>query len=476
MSLTASDVWSRLLERARLDLTPEAFESWLAPAQPLGLAGEALAIGVPDQFAAEWNERNYQDLLESYGPVALGHPVRVTFQADPERIARAQMDLFVAPAPRPPGSAIGTAPLPTAPGRVSTRPQNDSFGFAPLSPRYTLTEFVVGRSNELAAAAALAVSQQPGRAYNPFFIYGDTGLGKTHLMQAIGHGVLERNPDARVAYVGIEQFTNEFIQAVQGKAMSSFKRRYRELDVLLVDDVQFLKGKESTQEEFFHTFNTLYEAGRQIVLTSDRPPVEIPRLEARLVSRFQSGMVADVGQPDYEHRLAILLQKLKRDHLEETFPSDVLELIAERVQSNVRELEGCIIKLLAFASLKHKDVSVELALDALRDRLSADGGSGGGGGALSIPVVQKVVAQEWQVTPEALMSKSRLKAYTVPRQIAMYLVRTLMGTPLIQIGEAFGGRDHSTVIHSLERVEVQLRTDPEFATRVQRVENRLLQQ
>ncbi|MBI3791362.1 MAG: chromosomal replication initiator protein DnaA [Gemmatimonadetes bacterium] len=476
MSLTASDVWSRLLERARLDLTPEAFESWLAPAQPLGIAGEALAVGVPDQFAAEWNERNYQDLLESYGPVALGHPVKVTFQADPERVARAQMDLFVAPANRPPQSPAPGGALPTPRTGVTGRPQNDSFGFAPLSPRYTLNEFVVGRSNELAAAAALAVSQQPGRAYNPYFIYGDTGLGKTHLMQAIGHGVLERNPDARVAYVGIEQFTNEFIQAVQGKAMSSFKRRYRELDVLLVDDVQFLKGKESTQEEFFHTFNTLYEAGRQIVLTSDRPPVEIPRLEARLVSRFQSGMVADVGQPDYEHRLAILQQKLKRDHLEDSFPGDVLELIAERVQSNVRELEGCIIKLLAFASLKHKDVTVELALDALRDRLSADGGSGGGGGQLSIATVQKVVAQEWQVTPEALMSKSRLKAYTVPRQVAMYLVRTLMGTPLIQIGEAFGGRDHSTVIHSLERVEVQLRTDPEFATRVQRVENRLLQQ
>lgn len=473
MSLSASDVWSRLLDRARLDLTPEAFESWLAPARPLTLTGEALEVGVPDQFAAEWNERNYQDLLESYGPVALGHPVRVTFQADPERVARPQMDLFVAPPPKTAGAPTTGTPARGMPGG---RSQPDAFGFAPLSPRYTLNEFVVGRSNELAAAAALAVSQQPGRAYNPFFIYGDTGLGKTHLMQAIGHGVLERNPDARVAYVGIEQFTNEFIQAVQGKAMSAFKRRYRELDVLLVDDVQFLKGKESTQEEFFHTFNTLYEAGRQIVLTSDRPPVEIPRLEARLVSRFQSGMVADVGQPDYEHRLAILQQKLKRDHLEESFPSDVLELIAERVQSNVRELEGCIIKLLAFASLKHKDVSVELALDALRDRLSADGGGGTGGGQLSIPAVQKVVAQEWQVTPEALMSKSRLKAYTVPRQVAMYLVRTLLGTPLIQIGEAFGGRDHSTVIHSLERVEVQLRTDTEFAMRVQRVENRLLQQ
>ena len=334
-----------------------------------------------------------------------------------------------------------------------------------------------GQSNELAAAAGLAVSQQPGRAYNPLFIYGGTGLGKTHLMQAIGHGALEREPEARVVYVGIEQFTNEFIQAVQNKGMTAFKRRYRELDVLLVDDVQFLKGKESTQEEFFHTFNTLYEAGRQIVLTSDRPPSEIPRLESRLVSRFQSGMVADVGQPDYEHRFAILLQKAKRDHLELTFPDDVLQLIAERVVSNVRELEGCIIKLLAYASLKHREITVAVALEALRDRLTSDGGgTGRGSGALSIPTVQRLVASEWQVTPEALMSKSRLKAYTVPRQVAMYLVRSLMGTPLMQIGEAFGGRDHSTVIHSLERVEAQVRLDSDFASRVQRVENRLLQQ
>ena len=470
MSLTPQEVWTRLLERARHDLPAEAYESWLAPAVPVSYSGETLSVSVPDQFAAEWNERNYTDLLQGFGPVALGNRVRVVFQADPERAGRPQMDFF-----SPPPSTTAAAP-PQRTSFVARREGNEA-GFQPLGPRYTFSEFVVGQSNELAAAAALAVSQQPGRAYNPLFIYGGTGLGKTHLMQAIGHAALERVPESRVVYVGIEQFTNEFIQSVQNKGMTAFKRRYRELDVLLVDDIQFLKGKESTQEEFFHTFNTLYEAGRQVVLTSDRPPSEIPRLEARLVSRFQSGMVADVGQPDYEHRLAILHQKSRRDHLEQTFPDDVLQLIAERVVSNVRELEGCIIKLLAYASLKHRDITVEVALEGLRDRLSSDaGGPGGGVGALSIPTVQRLVASEWQVTPEALMSKSRLKAYTVPRQVAMYLVRSLMGTPLMQIGEAFGGRDHSTVIHSLERVEAQVRLDSEFAARVQRVENRLLQQ
>lgn len=470
MSLTPQEVWTRLLERVRHDLPAEAYESWLAPAAPVSYSGETLSVSVPDQFAAEWNERNYTDLLQGYGPVALGNAVRVVFQADPERAGRPQMDFFSLTAP-----AGSTAALPQRTSFVARREGGEAT-FQPLSPRYTFGEFVVGQSNELAAAAALAVSQQPGHAYNPLFIYGGTGLGKTHLMQAIGHTVLERLPEARVVYVGIEQFTNEFIQAVQNKGMTAFKRRYRELDVLLVDDVQFLKGKESTQEEFFHTFNTLYEAGRQIVLTSDRPPSEIPRLEARLVSRFQSGMVADVGQPDYEHRLAILHQKARRDHLEQTFPDDVLQLIAERVVSNVRELEGCIIKLLAYASLKHRDITVAVALEGLRDRLTGDSAAGGGAGTLSIPAVQRLVASEWQVTPEALMSKSRLKAYTVPRQVAMYLVRSLMGTPLMQIGEAFGGRDHSTVIHSLERVEAQVRLDSDFAARVQRVENRLLQQ
>src|SRR5678809_171442 len=268
---------------------------------------------------------------------------------------RTQMDFFVSPPATP------SKPLPIQNGTSSP----------PLSERYTFDLFVIGKSNELAAAAAHAVSQAPGKVYNPLFIYGDTGLGKTHLMQAIAHEILDRNPQTRITFVGTEQFTNELVGSIQNRTTAAFRRQYRETDLLLVDDIHFLKGKEATQEEFFHTFNALYEAGRQIVLTSDRPPSEIAGLEARLISRFQWGMVADIGLPDFEHRVAILKQKAQLDRLELTIPDDVIHFIAEHVRSNVRELEGSIIKLLAYASLKHKDITVDVAREALRDKLRA---------------------------------------------------------------------------------------------------------
>ena len=271
------------------------------------------------------------------------------------------MDFFVAP-PTPSGSrSPGDSGRADAGGNPSTQPLNE---------RYTFDTFVIGKSNELAAAAAHAAAESPGKTYNPLFIYGATGLGKTHLMQAIAQQVIGRQPETRVLYVGAEQFINEVIESIHSRTMPEFRRRYRsDVDLFLVDDVHFLEGKEMTQEEFFHTFNALYEGNKQIVLTSDRPPKEIPGLEARLVSRFEWGMVADIGQPDLEHRIAILRKKQEQDHLEMTIPDDVLRFIAEHVRSNVRELEGCIIKLLLFASLKHKEVSIELAREALSDRI-----------------------------------------------------------------------------------------------------------
>src|SRR6202011_2536161 len=268
----------------------------------------------------------------------------VVFRVNEERKKRSQMDFFVAP------PAAVNRPLATQNGTSSP----------PLSQRYTFDLFVIGKSNELAAAAAHAVSQAPGRVYNPLFIYGDTGLGKTHLMQAVAHDVMNRHPETRITFIGSEQFTNEMIGSIQNRTTQEFRRRYRETDLLLVDDIQFLKGKEATQEEFFHTFNALYEAGRQIILTSDRPPSEIPGLEARLVSRFQWGMVADIELPDLEHRIAILRNKALIDHLEMTIPEDVIRFIAEHVRSSVRELEGSIIKLLAYASLKHRDITLDV--------------------------------------------------------------------------------------------------------------------
>jgi chromosomal replication initiator protein len=460
MTLTARETWSRLLDRARQDLPEQTFRTWLEPTEALSLDDGTIVVGAPDQFAADWNESKHADLLATYAPVALGHPMRVVFKVHEERKTRSQMDLFVAPPP---------TPVAAESNGKATAPHQRPVNTAPLSDRYTFDHFVIGKSNELAAAAAHAVAQSPGKTYNPLFIYGDTGLGKTHLMQAVAHDILTRKPETRIAFVGSEQFTNELVASIQGRKTQEFRRRYREIDLLLVDDVHFLKGKEATQEEFFHTFNALYEAGRQIVLTSDRPPSEIPGLEARLVSRFQWGMVADIDLPDLEHRIAILRKKAQVDHLELTIPEDVTRFIAENIRSNVRELEGSIIKLLAYASLKHRDITVDLAREALRDKLRADGNGAG----LTITTIQEAVAREWGVTPEGLKSKTRTKTLTVPRQVAMYLAREMLAMQLVEIGNAFGGRDHSTVIHSLERVSDELRQDADFGLRVGRVRGML---
>jgi chromosomal replication initiator protein len=369
------------------------------------------------------------------------------------------MDLFV-------------APLPETKDGKNVAIQASSLQ---LSARYTFQNFVIGKSNELAAAAAQAAAAAPGKVYNPLFLYGQTGLGKTHLMQAIAHEILSKFPELRLCFVATEQFTNELVTAIQTRTTSAFRKRYREVDLLLVDDVHFLKRTEATQEEFFHTFNALYEAGRQIVLTSDRPPAEIPGLEARLVSRFQWGMVADIEPPDLEHRIAILQNKSHLDHLELTIPDDVIQFIAHHVWSSVRELEGSIIRLLAYASLKHQPVTIELAREALRDKLKPGiDDSSNVVTRLSVETIQTATAQEWGVTVEGLCSKSRTKHLTVPRQTAMYLIRELLGLQLVEIGSAFGGRDHSTVIHSLEKV-LELTEQPDYKRRIDSLRENLRQ-
>lgn len=456
MSLAPSDIWARLLDQARRQLPEQVVRTWLEPSQALKVEGSTLFIGVPDRFAADWNESKHGDFLASLAPVALGHPLNVVFRVQEEQRTRPQMDFFVAPLPEKAADIV--APTTNA----------------QLSGRYTFRNFVIGKSNELAAAAAHAVAEAPGKVYNPLFIYGETGLGKTHLMQAVAHEILQRTPRTRLAFIGTEQFTNELVASIQGRTTQEFRRRYREIDLLLVDDIHFLKGKEATQEEFFHTFNALYEAGRQIILTSDRPPSEIAGLEARLVSRFQWGMVADIEQPDLEHRIAILKNKAALDHLELTIPEDVIQFIAENVRSSVRELEGSVIRLLAYASLKRRDVTVEVAREALREKLRSPlSGTTLNETGLSVPIIQQAVAREWGVTPEGLRSKVRTKNLTVPRQVAMYLARELLSLQLVEIGQAFGGRDHSTVIHSLERVREGLARDPQFTSKVQAVQRAL---
>ncbi|MBM4186093.1 MAG: chromosomal replication initiator protein DnaA [Gemmatimonadetes bacterium] len=462
MQVSPKDAWKRILEEARREIPEQAVTTWLSPAEPLALDDTTLVLGVPDEFAVKWNEAKHAELLSRLANQVLGRPVEVAFRVPEDRLQRPQIDFFVAPPPE--------QPAPAGPIRVTPSP-------LPLNERYTFDSFVVGKSNELGAAAAYAVAEAPGKTYNPLFIYGGTGLGKTHLMQAIAHAVLRKNPATRVVYVGAEHFINEVIEGIHGRTMPDLRRRYRsEVDLFLVDDVHFLEGKEATQEEFFHTFNTLYEAGRQIVLTSDRPPKEMPGLEDRLVSRFGWGMVADVGMPDLEHRIAILRKKQEQDHLETTIPDDVLHFIAEHVYSNVRELEGSIIKLLLYASLRHREVSVDLAREALADRIRpSQPAPGDRPQALpSIDRVQDVVARRWGVTPDGLRSKARIKSLTVPRQIAMYLAREVLNMQLVEIGQAFGGRDHSTVIHSVDKVQRQLARDRSFRERVDSARSELI--
>jgi chromosomal replication initiator protein len=455
-SITAEEAWSRLLDRARIELSEQAVATWLSPLTPDSLDDQTLTVTAPDQWSVEWNEQKHGAVLERLAPVALGHPLRIAFRVQAERVKRAQMDLFVEPAPRA-ATVVGTA--------AALVPS--------LSPRYTFDNFVVGKSNELAAAAAAAVAQQPGTAYNPLFIYGPTGLGKTHLMQAVAHDILQRDAAMRIVYISAEQFMNELISAINQRTTHLFRRQYRETDLLLVDDVHFISRGEQTQEEFFHTFNALYEAGRQIVLTSDRPPDEIPRLEQRLVSRFAWGMVTDIAIPDLEHRIAILRQKAAVDHLEHTLSDDVIRFVAEHVRTNVRELEGSILKLLAYASLKRSEITVALAREALRDKLRNAGDGADSATDTLVAGIQHAVAQEWGVTVDGLRSKTRTKTLTVPRQAAMYLLRQITGLQLVEIGAAFGNRDHSTVIHSLERVEDMLQSDELFRGRVEKLRKHL---
>lgn len=450
MPSEAAEIWTRLITHARSSVGEDVFRTWLEPIRALTWEEPTLTLSVPDQFSLEWTESKYSDLLASLAPIAVGHPVALTFQVDADRQQRPQMDLF-------------------SREKVETVEQQHGTTIAPvLNDRYTFEHFVVGKSNELAAAAAHAVAQAPGRVYNPLFIYGRTGLGKTHLMQAIAHELLTTKPGLRITYLSTEQFTNDLVASIQNRRTAEFRRRFRETDLLLIDDIHFLKGKEGTQEEFFHTFNALYEAGRQIVLTSDRPPSEIGGLEARLVSRFQWGMVADIELPDTEHRIAILQHKTELDHLEITFPTEVIQYIAEVIQSSIRELEGSIIKVLAYASLKHRQIDLQLAREALR--VSTNGTNFQGNvRPHTIDSVQQAVAAAWNVTIDGIRSKARTQALTVPRQVAMYIARTNLKMQLVEIGSAFGNRDHSTVIHSLARATELLNTDELIKQRYQQV-------
>ncbi len=413
----------------------------------VGLTDSELLVEVPSEFHVEWVEDKFGPLLGDVIEQILGRPLRLKLQCgDPPVPLSVPAVELAAPAP-------GVAP--SAPATAASIPRPS------LNERYTFERFVVGDNVDLATAACTAVAANPARMYNPLFLYGGVGLGKTHLMHAIGHEVLANDPTRRICYLSSEQFTNELVTSIQQGAMADFRRRYRQMDVLLVDDVHFLAGKERTQEEFFHTFNALYDAQRQIIVTSDRPPKDLPGLENRLVSRFEWGLVVDVRPPDYETRMAILRKKAADDGL--SIDDEVIEMIAHSCTSSVRELEGAVIKLLAFSSLTHREITPELARTALHGVLGRHREEGP---ILSPERIREMVARRWRVRAEALSSKRRTKDLTVPRQVAMYLIKQTLDTSLVRIGELFGGRDHSTVIHSIRKVEVRMQQDPVFREQV----------
>jgi chromosomal replication initiator protein len=457
MELTAAEAWARILERARPLLPEKHFRGWLEQTEPMALSQEQLSVLTWSDFAAQWLEDKYGSLLDEVAERVLGRPLTISFRPKPPDAA---------PHERPRMASDPVAEVHTAASTNRSPSPAETVG-VPLNERYSFDRFVVGTNNTFAHAACHAVAESPANRYNPLFIYGGVGLGKTHLMHAIGHVVHGRDPGKRIAYVSSERFMNDLIGSIQEGRMAEFRRRYREMDLLLIDDVHFLGEKERTQEEFFHTFNALYDAKRQIVMTSDRPPKEIPGLEDRLVSRFAWGLVTDIKPPDLETRVAILRKKAESDEIQ--LQDEVFDFIARNCRSNVRELEGAIIKLLAYSSLTRREVTIDLAREALGGELAG----GDGRVNLTADALREAVAREWGVSVDGLVSKKRTKELTVPRHVAMYLIRDLLGASLVEIGRLFGGRDHSTVIHSVSKVEEDLRSDQALRERVDALRARI---
>ncbi len=442
MSVTSTtpSLWDSAKADLRSLFPEDVFKLWFEPIVCVESSAEQMVLGVPNDFAAIWINDNYIDLIQQRLRLTSGREMSVKlrkFAVEPA---------FGVPTP------AAKPRTPTAPrrvARVEDRPiQNSS-----LNARNTFETFVVGDNNQMAAAAARAVADAPGQSYNPLFLYGETGLGKTHLMHAIGHAILQRRPDTRVAYLSAEKFTNDFIQAIQENGLTKFRQRYRHVDVLLIDDIQFLAGKERSQEEFFHTFNDLHGTGKQIVLSSDRRASEIEKLEARLVSRFEWGLPADIQPPDFETRLAILRTKAAAMKCELAAP--VAAFIAQHIARNIRRLEGALIKVVSYTQLTGKPVDLPAVEMLLKDVLMEQAQN-----QLTIEVIQKRVADHFQIRHSDMTSKRRPNNIAIPRQIAMYLTRNLIAKHSLQeIGDAFGGRDHGTVIHACKAVDNMLAQD-----------------
>ncbi len=447
------EIWDRTLQELDRENSKPSAETWLKNARPLALYDETIVVGLPNDFVKDWVESRYAASLGRILARVMSRRMTIKFVVPPE----AQQENPIK------GQRPAAQPLGAGPNAVAFVP---GLNGARLNPKYTFDTFVVGASNRFAHAAALAVSGAPARAYNPLFIYGGVGLGKTHLMHAIGHRVLEIYPTQKVCYVSTETFTNELISSIRDGKMMDFRSKYRNVDVLMLDDVQFLTGKEGTQEELFHTFDALHQASKQIVISSDRPPREIATLEERLRTRFEWGLISDIQAPDTETRMAILRKKSRADSIE--IPDDVAAFIAQNITSNIRELEGALVRVAAYSSLTGRPVDMPLAREALREVFPESRQR-----LITIGLIQKVVAEYYSLDPAIFKEKNRTRAVAFPRQIAMYLSREMTNASLPKVGDEFGGRDHTTVIHACEKVGTGVSKDPLLAGTIQQLMTRI---
>jgi chromosomal replication initiator protein len=457
IELTAEDLWSDVSARLREALNDTTYSTWFGEVSGAELDADTFAIAVPNDFTREWIEGHFLDLIRAAVKDAGGADLRVqlrVLEEPPLPVLNAQSAPSVVPA--------AVRPLPAEVTAVRT-------DVAGINPKYTFDSFVIGSSNRFAHAAALAVAEAPAQAYNPLFIYGHTGLGKTHLLHAVANFVTDHGGGLTCRYVTSETFMNDFINSLRDKRIEGFKQRYRTYDVLLIDDVQFFEHKERIQEEFFHTFNSLYEAGRQIVMSSDRPPRDISTLEERLRSRFEWGLITDIQPPDLETRIAILRKKVKNDQIEIREP-ELLTFIASRVSTNIRELEGALTRVVAFSSLTGRPLSVDLAQDVLKDVFPQ-----GESAQISIERIQELVCERFGVTMQELTGDRRSQNIVYPRQVAMYLSRELTDSSLPKIGKEFGGRDHTTVIHATSKIARLIREDRSVYNLVQELTARVRQ-
>ncbi|HWI63823.1 MAG TPA: chromosomal replication initiator protein DnaA [Symbiobacteriaceae bacterium] len=459
MKTELSQVWQQCLDVLERQLPKSAIENWLKTTRPVAVVDDTIIVAVQGEFAKDRMESRYGGLLRQALRDLTKRNMSLKFVANPNVIE----DL----GPATPGPTPAQEPLPAAAAPAPAMTVAPMEGLTkPLNPRYTFDTFVIGNSNRFAHAASLAVAEAPARAYNPLFIYGGVGLGKTHLMHAIGHFVISQNPHARVAYVSTETFTNEFINALRDNSTLEFQNRYRHVDVLLIDDIQFLAGKERTQEEFYHTFNAIHEANKQIVISSDRPPKEIPTLEDRLRSRFEWGLICDIQAPDLETRIAILRKKARIESLD--VPDEVLSYIASNIETNIRELEGALTRVVAYSGMMRSPITYDVAIYALKDILPPNRPK-----QITIDTIKQVVAEHYNIRMQDFEVRNRTRSVAFPRQIAMYLSRELTDSSLPKIGEEFGGRDHTTVIHACEKIAEDARNDPAFAATVEQLIGRI---